>query len=451
VTRAVAGESAGPLGAAEFSSLMDDQAPFESRPHLAAAVSGGADSMAMALLLDTWVRARRGTLSVLTVDHRLRPESGAEARAVGRTLKAHGIGQRILTWKGDVPAANLQAEARRIRYDLLEDWCARHGVLHLVLAHHREDQAETFLLRLGRGSGLDGLAAMPAIQERAALRLLRPLLPVPKACLQATLRARGIDWIDDPSNRDTRHARVRMRKLAPDLAAEGLDSARLAATARSLGRARAALEETLAAFLLTSVSLRPEGYAILSPSAFAQAPEEIALRGLARVLGVVGGGAYAPRLESLEHLLARLREGVREGLPRAATLGGCRILPRGGKRPHILVARERRGLPVLPLASGRTLRWDGRFDLTLSRKSSSSELKVGPLGAHRIAADSPIRTLAGAIPAAATAGLPAVSDAKGLLVVPQLAYQRPGTNALSVVKCRFAPQNSLSPATFTVV
>ena len=426
---------------------MDALAPFESRPHLVAAVSGGADSMALALLLHTWVRAKRGTLSVLTVDHRLRPESGAEARALGRALKAQGIGQHILTWKGDVPVANLQAEARRIRYELLEDWCARHGVLHLVLAHHREDQAETFLLRLGRGSGLDGLAAMPAIQERGALRLLRPLLPVAKARLEATLRARGLDWIEDPSNRDPRHTRVRTRKLAPALAAEGLDAGRLAATARSLGRARAALEDTLASFLLTAVSLRPEGYAVLDLSAFVRAPEEIALRGLARVLAVVGGGAYAPRLESLEHLLAQ----VRDGLPRAATLGGCRILPRGGKRPYILVARERRGLPLVPLAPGRTIRWDGRFDLTLSRGAAPSGLVVGPLGAHRIATDSPIRALAGAVPAAVRPSLPAIGDARGLLAVPHLAYQRPGTGVSSVVKCRFAPKNSLSPATFTVV
>lgn len=451
MTPTVAGDSAGPLGAAEFSSLMDDLAPFESRPHIAAAVSGGADSMALALLLDTWVRARRGTLSVLTVDHRLRPESGAEARAVGRALKAHGIGQHILTWKGEVPAANLQAEARRIRYELLEDWCARRAVLHLALAHHRDDQAETFLLRLGRGSGLDGLAAMPAIQEHGALRLLRPLLPVAKARLEATLRARGVDWIEDPSNLNTRHARVRMRKLAPALAAEGLDAARLKATAKSLGRARAALEDSLAAFLLTAVSLRPEGYAVLDPGAFARAPDEIALRGLARVLAVIGGGDYAPRLESLEHLLAQ----VRDGLPRAATLGGCRILPRGGKRPSFLVARERRGLEVLPLVPGQTLNWDGRFDLTLGRNAAAAKLKVGPLGAHPIAGDSPIRTLVAAIPAAARPGLPALSDAKGLLAVPHLAYQRPGqrpgADALSVVKCRFAPKNGLSPGTFTVV
>ena len=154
---------------------MERLGPFEASPHIAAGVSGGADSMALAVLLHAWAGARGGRVTALTVDHGLRPEAAREARRAGRTLRSLGIGHRSLRWEGPSPTANLQAEARRIRYGLLEDWCARHGVLQLALAHHRDDQAETLLLRLGRGSGLDGLAAMSPVSARAHIRLLRPL------------------------------------------------------------------------------------------------------------------------------------------------------------------------------------------------------------------------------------------------------------------------------------
>lgn len=421
--------------------------PFETAPRVAVGVSGGADSLALTFLLHRWINARGGRLTALTVDHGLRPESAAEAAEVGRILRPLGIAHRILRRAGPAPTANLQAEARRIRYELLDGWCARQGILHLALAHHLEDQAETLLLRLGRGSGLDGLAAMPPIGARAGLRLLRPLLSVPKARLRATLAAEGLGWIEDPSNQDIRHARVRIRALASSLAAEGLTAARLAATAARLGRARQALEESLGELLLAAVRLRPEGYAELDSRVLAGAPEELALRGLGRLLMTLGGQAYPPRLERLERLVSVLRD----GLARGATLGGCRLLPRGGKCPYILVVRETRNLGSRPLSPGQGVLWDGRFEVMVKGPQPKNGMWVAALGPARAL---PAELRCGgksAIPAAVRPSLPAIRDAKGLLAVPHLGYLRAGAHAPSVSKWCFAAKNTLLPAPFTVV
>jgi len=447
------------IPAAEFAALMAPLGPFEDNPRIAVAVSGGADSLALAVLLHDWAKARGGWTTALTVDHGLRTEAATEARFVARTLEPLGLTQQTLRWRGAKPEANISAVLRRARYDLLSRACARRGLLHLALGHHLDDQAETFLLRLGRGSGLDGLAAMAPIVELPGLRLLRPLLGLPKARLEATLRARGLDWVEDPTNRDPAQARARLRQLLPGLAGEGLTAARLAATARHLGRARAALEHELARLLVQAVVLDPAGFAWLDPAPLVRAPAELGLRALARVLTTVGGAEYAPRLESLERLYGRISAGLTAG----ATLGGCRVLPRAGRllprAGRLLVVREARNLPVVRLESGRKLLWDGRFEIALRRvrgRDAAPKLGIGPLGgagwAEIAAADPDLaETLAAArIPAPARAALPALRDRRGVLAVPQIGYRRPGSAATLLKSCRFRPKNSLIISAFTV-
>jgi tRNA(Ile)-lysidine synthase len=422
--------------------------PFEDKPHIAAAVSGGADSLALALLLHDWARPLGGHITALTVDHGLRPEAAKEARFVARTLKSRGLAQQTLRWHGVKPEANISAMARRARYDLMSRCCARRGLLHLALGHHLDDQAETFLLRLGRGSGADGLAAMAPIVELPALRLLRPLLGLPKARLEATLRARGLNWVEDPTNRDPAQARVRLRRLLPAFAREGLTAARLAATAQRLGRARAALEYELARLLVRAVTLDPAGFAWLEPGPLMAAPAELGLRALARILTTVGGAEYGPRLESLERLRGRISAGLTAG----TTLGGCRVLPR---RDRLLVVREARNLPVAWLRAGQKLLWDGRFEVALRRAAgrvAAVDMALGPLGSAgwaEVRAGVPV-AMTGRIPAPARAALPAVRDADGVLSVPHLGYRRCGSTAPGVRYCRFRPKNPLILSVFTV-
>ncbi|MGE4562142.1 MAG: tRNA lysidine(34) synthetase TilS, partial [Rhodospirillales bacterium] len=176
--------------------------PYEAAPHLAVAVSGGGDSLALALLVERWCRGRGGRVSALIVNHGLRPEAKEEAACVGGWIEARGIAHWILVWDGPKPISGLQAAARAARYDLMSAWCRTHGVLHLLVGHTREDQAETFLMRLEKGSGPDGLAAMSWVRALPFCRLVRPLLELTRAALRATLAAFGQAWIEDPSNND---------------------------------------------------------------------------------------------------------------------------------------------------------------------------------------------------------------------------------------------------------
>ena len=209
-----------PLDARDFAGLMAGFAPFEPAPTIAVATSGGADSLALVLLADAWSRACGGRVVALTVDHGLRPESADEARTVGGWLSSVGIEHIVLPWRCGAPTSGVQARARAARYKLLETWCVGAGVLHLLLGHQQDDQAETYLMRRRRPRGY-GLAGMAAIVERRGVRLLRPLLGVPRARIEAALRRRGQPWIEDPSNRDDRYERVRVRALAARLARRG--------------------------------------------------------------------------------------------------------------------------------------------------------------------------------------------------------------------------------------
>jgi len=179
-----------PVSDREFTTLMAALGPFERNARVAVALSGGPDSMALCVLADAWARRRGGRVVALTVDHGLRSDSATEAAVVGGWMGTLGIAHQVLAWEGTKPRSGVQAKARAARYELLTGWCRRAGILHLVLAHEMEDQAETILMRLTRGSGRHGLAGMSAVSETSGVRILRPLLGVGRERLTATLRAR---------------------------------------------------------------------------------------------------------------------------------------------------------------------------------------------------------------------------------------------------------------------
>jgi len=410
-------------------------------------VSGGADSLALVLLADRWVRTQGGGIVALTVDHGLRPESAAEAAQVGRWLTARGIRHESLVWSGPYPLGDLQAAARAARYRLLGDWCRRHGRLHLLTAHHRDDQAETLILRLGRGSGLNGLAAMAPIVEDGPVRLLRPLLTVPPARLTATLAAAGQDWIDDPSNRNPLFARVRVRDRKALLADAGLTPERLAQTSQHLGRARVALERAVERALVLAVALHPAGFARVDRGPLATAPDEIRLRALASVIATVGGAEFPPRFDRLERAAAALFGGA---LGAGRTLGGCRLLPWRG---HVLVLREPAAMapPMALPERGGTVSWDRRFVIDLPKDGETRGFIVGGLG---IAGATRMRGIAERpgtpyLPPGVRPALPAFWREGTLCSVPHLGWMRAGTEIGAAV--RFRPTRPLTGSGFTVV
>jgi tRNA(Ile)-lysidine synthase len=444
-------KSTGALGAPEFDRLMRSVAPFESSPGIAVAVSGGPDSLALALLLRRWCKRRRGQLTALTVDHGLRPDSAAEARQVGRWLRARGVRHRILRWDPEGATARrggLQAAARAARYRLLGEWCRRNRVLHLAVAHQREDQAETFLLRLSRRSGLAGLAAMAPVTEREGVRILRPLLTVPRARLMATLRATEQPWIEDPTNRNPEHARVRLRSLMPGLAEEGVRPARLARTARQLGRLRGRIDDAIADLLAEAAAPDPAGYVIIDAAALRGAPAEIGRQALMQCLVNVGGRAYPPRSDRLERVYRSIRS---QALRSPATLGGCRILPRNDDR--LLICRE------VALAEPRRLvpprgpvHWDHRFCLHIHATAGRRlpKLSVGALGQNGWAAVVAARPeLRGcAIPAPVRPSLPALWRDDQVMAVAHLGFQ--ASRLAWSVAAHPWPAVPLSSARFTV-
>ncbi len=420
--------------------------PFERRPVVAVAVSGGADSMGAAVLVHDWANALSGRAIAVVVDHGLRPESSDEAALVRRRLSEMGIESVALSWTGEKPSSNLQSAARQARYRLLAEYCAEQGILNLVLGHHQEDQAETFLMRLSRGSGLYGLAAMTLLQEQPDYRVLRPLLTLPKARLVRTLEMRGIEWVEDPSNRNLKYERTRFRTLLPALAPEGLPASKLAETAQRLGEARTGAEAAVSRALARSVSVHPAGIALVDPAPLQALPKDIALRCLARILTTFSGGDYGPRLERLDSLYGKISAGLTTG----ATLSGCRLLP---WRQNLVICRENRHLAPVLLQPGCLLHWDGRFDVIVSVNFStvSGDLTIGPLGRDGWSAiRRSVQPENLGFPPLAGDAVPAFWDDKGVASAPHLGYFRQGVHRALIEKCRFRSRNSLTGVAFTV-
>jgi len=323
--------SVGPVSGGEFAQLMALCGEPSVGEGFVVAVSGGADSMALALLAQRWGQDRGIPIQALTVDHGLRAGSAAEAVKVTAWLAARSCDHHILTWKHDRPVTSaVQARARQARYRLMGDWCQAHGVTRLLAAHHLGDQAETVLMRLKKGSTLFGLAAMAAVTKLydcPTVTLCRPLLPVPKARLIATLQAQGQAWVEDPSNQNSTFERVRVRAQLVHLAREGVTAARLAGAARGARVVRDILDE--AAERLMDTCVIAAGPGVVLAKAFDAAPEVVRGRALANVLIRLGGGAYAPSPAKLDRLLRWMAQEKNQephqetGRSGGRTLAGC--------------------------------------------------------------------------------------------------------------------------------
>ncbi|MDO9707797.1 tRNA lysidine(34) synthetase TilS [Paracraurococcus lichenis] len=386
------------MSEAGFAALMAPLGPFGPAPRLAAGVSGGPHSLALALLADRWVRARGGSLLALIVDHGLRPESAAEAAGVAAMLAARGIAARILAL--GLPAGpRLQERARAARHAALLEACQAAGAPWLLLGHHRADQAETLLFRALRGSGEGGLAAMAVLRAEAAALVLRPLLGVPPARLEAVVADAGLAPVRDPSNRDPRFARIALRAALDDPAGTGLPVAALAEAASAFGLRRAQAEAALATRLAEAARLFPTGHAEIDPAALGA--DAVAVAALGALLRAVGGGGFPPAAAAVAALLRR----------GAGTLAGAWLRPRGARW---LLLREPSGLaPPVPAVAGA--RWDGRFRLLRAGAPGHDLGALGPEGAA-------FRHLAPGLPAAVLAALPAIRQHAVLAAVPLLGY-----------------------------
>jgi tRNA(Ile)-lysidine synthase len=377
------------------------------------------------------------------VDHRLRPESGAEIRRLRGWLSAREICQEVLAWSGEKPTSGIQEAARIARYRLLTGWCREHGCLHLLTAHHREDQIETHLIRVRAQSGTDGLAGMSAIRELGDCRLLRPLLGFSKDSLRALLDAESQPFIVDPSNHDPAFERSRLRdrdSVRPPAA----ELPALLAEIDGFGTLRAARELEGNAFFARGASLHPAGFGVIEPDIVLAMSTDLAERVLTAVASAIGGARYPARRERI----ARLRDMFDAASCRGHTLGGCYFVRWRGR---VLVMRElAKAAQPVQLKPGVSISWDRRFKVLLP-PGRSAPLTIGYLGAAGVAqlnrlAPQPRRSH---LPRLLFPILPAAWDENGIVSVPHLGYRRDRDGALP--RFIFRPVNPLTHAGFAVV
>lgn len=332
---------------------------------LGVAVSGGGDSLALLHLMADWGGA---PLRCVTVDHGLRAASAAEASQVAAHCAGVGIAHDTLTWQGWDEQGNLSAAARRARYALMADWAQAHGLSGVVLGHTRDDVSETLLMRLARRAGVDGLAAMPACRAEGPVTLHRPLLEASRAELRAYLDARGMKWIEDPTNTDGRYRRTQARRALDLLAPVGITTDALADVAGHLAEARGTLGHYAAAEARALVRVQ-HGDLEIAADAFLALRGDIARRILAAGLRWITGAGYAPRGPEVERLLASLAEG------QGGTLAGCRVT---AVRGTIRLAREFAAASAATAAPGAP--WDGRWRVTGPETPGAQIRALGPEG-----------------------------------------------------------------------
>lgn len=378
-------------------------------PAIGLAVSGGADSLALLVLAQRWATslAKPPRLHVYSVDHGLRPEGAAEVAMVLAACQSLGVAGTALRWDGDKPQSGLQEAARLARYRLIGAAMKSDGVAVLLTAHHRNDQAETVLMRLAHGSGIEGLKGMAPMAQVEGVRLHRPLLDVPPDALISVVEAAGLVPAADPSNVDPHYERVRWRQAMPGLSELGLDAATLALFAARMSEADAAIAQMAEACFSEIVRLDGFGAARIELLPLMGLSAAIATRVLSRVLNIVGGRQKPRALGQVE----RLRESIaNDDLPRSTTVLGCVVRIKGDA---IAVAREPgRSLPPDALLHPRgELVWDERFRIINGSDDKTLTASVADyLPRHRLEDFLGFKVTA---PAEAIRTAPIVRDAEG--------------------------------------
>ena len=409
-----------------FEHLQKCFSSFSQQDHIGLAISGGPDSMALLLLVDRWrtarVKARQKVpeLVLFTVDHGLRDTAAQECALVMERAAKLGHEGEVLRWdwQGEPPETRVQEQAREIRYQLLAAACHSRGIKCLLTAHHLDDQAETFLMRLARGSGVDGLGAMTRESRHYGLQLVRPLLAFPKAVLLEELRIAGWQYVTDPSNKDLRFERVRMREHREQFEALGLSARMIALSAERLQRARAALERGCERFLTDNALISDYGTARIDQLALADAPDEIGVRALAKVLRICGGRSEDPNMARLERLLEKLKDDFSTN----RTLAGCRLIAKGDfwlivREAGRIVERQK------PLVPGGCMFWDARY-IICADSDVPDTIEVGPLLLMSSLLDDKAQKKLHKLPKEAIASLLVLWEKGEVLAVPAIDYWR---------------------------
>lgn len=378
---------------------------------LGVAVSGGSDSVGLLTLLNDWRQDGGPDVCAVTVDHGLRPEGAEEARAVARLCEGWNISHTTLEWEGWDGTGNLPDAARRARYGLMAAWAAKAGIPAIAVAHTADDQAETFLMRLARVAGLDGLSAMTPRWQQGGITFLRPLLTVTREELREVLRERGVGWIDDPTNADPMYERVRARQVLQALAPLGIEAATLAEVASNLADARSVIQAQVA-LAAQQVARIEAGDVLVDRSGLSGLDPEIIRRLLQEAILWISGADYPPRGAALKRVMRAIDAGD------STTLHGCRFITRSDT---LRITREEQAVAGMTASPGAI--WDGRWRLTGPEAEGATVAALGENGLRYC----PDRQNS-ALPAASLRASPAVWQGQTLLAAP-LAELRNGWSA----------------------
>lgn len=386
---------------------------------IAVAVSGGGDSMALAVLLNEIVKKHGGKLLALTVDHGLREESFREAGAVNRILSDIGIKHKLLKWEGEKPKTRVEEKAREARFNLLADECKKEGFEYLAVAHNLEDKAETFWMRLSHGSGLDGLASVAKTRRLRGINIIRPLLGFNREELRNTCRYYGIKWFEDPMNSDDKFLRVKLREFEKMLADEGLTPQRLDKTFLKLEEARQSIEFIVEELLTKIMKKHNEGYANINYELWKKYPSDIQRRILEKSLNSVYPQDYGTGFDLLE---ATRKEMLTQEFS-GKTLSGCEIF--FDKSGDIIICREaERVQGKVPLISAEVV-WDKRY---IVRADPDESIFVGALEEEGLAVlrkNKSLESVLEKLPYKIKRSIPAIWSEDGLMAVPLIGYYCP--------------------------
>ena len=335
--------------------------PFVFGDKIAVAVSGGGDSLCLCLLVHQWAQQNQKQLVALTVDHQLRAESGSESQQVAQWMQAQGIAHHILTWNGDKPITRLQERARIKRYELLRQWCQLNNISAILFAQHQDDQIETIVMRLSKGSTEDGLMGMKPLVEYPEVRVIRPFLTVTKKRLTTTLEALKQDWIEDPSNANMLFERVRLRQIIPHLSDHGISEESLLKFGSLMGCLSNVKNEYLDTFW-SHVQWHPGGFALIPQNASPPVLQDFFWK---RLIQRTGGLLYGPKQDALKRLVQKIAL-LKNG--QGTTLGNCMILK---KTDRLYCFREAPKHPDILKLTQTPQIWEGRFKINFTEPGTT--------------------------------------------------------------------------------
>ncbi|WP_187430026.1 tRNA(Ile)-lysidine synthase [Roseobacter fucihabitans] len=374
---------------------------------LGIAVSGGSDSVALLHLLYDFAQTYGTQLQVVSVDHGLRAEAAQESAFVATLCAGLGLPHETVHWTGWDRQGNLQNEARQARYRLIAAWARARDIETVALGHTLDDQAETVLMRLARGAGVDGLSAMSPRRTSGGITWLRPLLDVSRLDLRNILKRRGVTWCDDPSNEDPHFDRVKVRQALAVLEPLGINAEALGQVAFNMSRARDALRWQ--AFLTARSMAKIERGAVrMNWRGYVTLPDEIARRLLVGAMGWISGSPYPPRRKSVLGLIEALKQGV------SATADGCQV---SRKSDALWVYREYD--PVRDMAGSIGDIWDRRWRLI--GEAGSVPLHIAALGPEGLKQLPEWRGLG--VPRGVLLSTPAVWNGTNLVAAPLAGFQ----------------------------